>query len=140
MQRVPTGAAQELVGVFAAVQRIIACAAIELVVAVAADDNVRPAVAGQRVVARAARDHVVHPVPVDVDERLEQLNGVNHAGLTFAIPDNGTIQARNTATRPTGTTTPITPGLASSYSTVFDVSMAQTRGAWGVGRVRENAL
>jgi putative ABC transport system permease protein len=56
-----------------------------------------------------------NPFPVDVDERLEQLNGVNHAGLTFAIPDNGTIQARNTATRPTGTTTPIpviaaTPG------------------------------
>ena len=56
-----------------------------------------------------------NPFPDDVDERLEVLNGVNHAGLTFAVSDNGGIQARNTATRPTNTATPIpviaaTPG------------------------------
>ena len=56
-----------------------------------------------------------NPFPDNVDERLENLNGVNHAGLTYAISDDGSIQARNSATRPIGTTTPIpviaaTPG------------------------------
>lgn len=53
--------------------------------------------------------------PIDIDERIEELNGVNHAGLMFVIPDNSSIQARNTASRPIGPSTPIpviaaTPG------------------------------
>jgi len=44
-----------------------------------------------------------NPFPDDVDQRLEALNGVNHAGLYYTISDQGTIQPRNTATRPTGT-------------------------------------
>ncbi len=57
-----------------------------------------------------------NPFPDDVDERVEALNGVNYAGLSFTVPDNGTIQPRNTATRPTiGSDQPIpviaaTPG------------------------------
>ena len=56
-----------------------------------------------------------NPFPDDVDARLEALNGVNHAGLSYPIVDNGNIQPRNTATRPLNTTTPIpivaaTPG------------------------------
>jgi putative ABC transport system permease protein len=56
-----------------------------------------------------------NPFPADVDERLEALNGVNHAGLSFLIPDSGSIQPRATATRPTSAATPIpviaaTPG------------------------------
>ena len=34
-----------------------------------------------------------NPFPDDVDERLEALNGVNYAGLSFTVPDNGTIRA-----------------------------------------------
>lgn len=44
-----------------------------------------------------------NPFPDDVDQTLQALNGVNHAGLYYTIADNGTIQPRNTATRPTGT-------------------------------------
>ena len=45
-----------------------------------------------------------NPFPSDVDQRLQALNGVNHAGLYFTIPDNGTLQPRATATRPAGDT------------------------------------
>ncbi len=41
-----------------------------------------------------------NPFPTDTDARLERLNGVNHAGLSFLIPDNGTLQPRNTAAPP----------------------------------------
>ena len=56
-----------------------------------------------------------NPFPDDVDERLEALNGINHAGLTYPINDNGTLQPRNTVTRPPGGSQPIpliaaTPG------------------------------
>jgi putative ABC transport system permease protein len=56
-----------------------------------------------------------NPFPDDVDQRLEALNGINHAGLSYPINDTGTLQPRNTATRPTGTYQPIpliaaTPG------------------------------
>lgn len=43
-----------------------------------------------------------NPFPADVDARLEVLNGINHAGMYFTVPDNGSLQVRNTATRPTG--------------------------------------
>lgn len=42
------------------------------------------------------------PFPADVDDRLEALNGVNHAGLYFTVPDPAALQVRNTATRPVG--------------------------------------
>jgi putative ABC transport system permease protein len=56
-----------------------------------------------------------NPFPDDVDARLGALNGVNYAGLSYPIADNGKIQPRNTATRPVNNTTPIpiiaaTPG------------------------------
>lgn len=41
-----------------------------------------------------------NPFPEDVGARLERLNGVNHAGVYFTVPDNGTLQPRTTATRP----------------------------------------
>lgn len=47
-----------------------------------------------------------NPFPEDVAARLERLNGINHAGLYFTIPDNGTLQPRATATRP------VNPGAA----------------------------
>lgn len=65
-----------------------------------------------------------NPFPDDVDGLLQALSGVNHAGLTFTVSDNGTIQARNTATRPINTTNPIpviaaTPGaIAASLPTL----------------------
>ncbi len=42
-----------------------------------------------------------NPFPDDPDVILEALNGVNHAGVSFVITDDGTLQPRNTATRPT---------------------------------------
>ena len=41
------------------------------------------------------------PFPGDVDGTLEGLNGVNHAGVYLQLPDNATIQARDTAALPT---------------------------------------
>lgn len=55
-----------------------------------------------------------NPFPDDVDARLEALNGVNHAGLYFTIPDNGTLQPRNTATRPVGLTSTQIPVIAAT--------------------------
>lgn len=37
-----------------------------------------------------------NPFPPDVSARLERLNGINHAGLYFTIPDDGTVQPRAT--------------------------------------------
>jgi putative ABC transport system permease protein len=56
-----------------------------------------------------------NPFPTDVDERLEALSGINHAGLSYPIDNNAGLQPRNAATRPTGTQQPIpiiaaTPG------------------------------
>ncbi len=55
-----------------------------------------------------------NPFPDDVDHRLETLNGVNHAGLYFTIKDQGAIQPRNTATRPTGVTGQPIPLIAAT--------------------------
>ena len=56
-----------------------------------------------------------NPFPADTEARLQRLNGVNHAGVSFLVPDDGGLQPRNTATRPLETTQPIavtaaTPG------------------------------
>lgn len=66
-----------------------------------------------------------NPFPDDVDARLEALNGVNSAGLSYPIVDNGSIQPRNTATRPLNTTTPIpiiaaTPGAINAALPAID--------------------
>ena len=59
-----------------------------------------------------------NPFPDEVDQTLQALNGVNHAGLFYALPDDGTIQARNTATRPVGTTTQPIPVIAATPGAV----------------------
>ena len=48
-----------------------------------------------------------NPFPDDVTQRLEALNGINHAGLYYTVPDNGTLQPRTTATRPINQSTAI---------------------------------
>lgn len=40
-----------------------------------------------------------NPFPDDVSQRLQRLNGINHAGIRFTLPDNGTLQPRTTASR-----------------------------------------
>ena len=59
-----------------------------------------------------------NPFPEDVDPRLEALNGVNHAGLYFTITDHGSIQPRNTATRPTGNASQQIPLIAATPGAV----------------------
>lgn len=59
-----------------------------------------------------------NPFPSGVDQRLEALNGVNHAGLYFTVPDNGTLQPRGTASRPTGTITQPIPVIAATPGAV----------------------
>lgn len=43
-----------------------------------------------------------NPFPADVEARLGRLNGVNHAGLYFTVPDNGRLQPRSQPARPLG--------------------------------------
>ena len=59
-----------------------------------------------------------NPFPSDVDQRLQALNGVNHAGLYFTIPDNGTLQPRATATRPAGAASQPIPVIAATPGAV----------------------
>ena len=54
-----------------------------------------------------------NPFPDDTDQRLQALNGVNHAGVSYTVADPGTIQPRTLASRPLRTTTPI-PVIAAS--------------------------
>ena len=42
-----------------------------------------------------------NPFPTDTSARLETLNGIEHAGLYYTIPDNGNLQPRTTPTHPT---------------------------------------
>jgi putative ABC transport system permease protein len=55
-----------------------------------------------------------NPFPDDVDDTLKVLNGINHAGLSFSIPDNGTIELRATATRPVNNTGQPIPLIAAT--------------------------
>lgn len=62
-----------------------------------------------------ARPDGTNPFPDDTDDRLERLNGINHAGYSYPVSDAGSLQPRNTATRPIGAVQPIpvvaaTPG------------------------------
>lgn len=59
-----------------------------------------------------------NPFPDNVDDTLEALNGVNHAGVTFALPDNGSVQLRATATRPVNNTSEPIPLIAASPGAV----------------------
>lgn len=52
-----------------------------------------------------------NPFPDDVSVRLERLNGINHAGMSYTVPDSGTLQPRTSPTRPTSPTT-ATPVIA----------------------------
>lgn len=49
----------------------------------------------------------INPFPPDVSARLERLNGINHAGLYFTVPDNGTLQPRTAPTRPINSSSPV---------------------------------
>ena len=59
-----------------------------------------------------------NPFPGNVDAQLEALNGVNHAGLYYTIPDTDRIQPRNTATRPVGTVSQSIPVIAATPGAV----------------------
>jgi putative ABC transport system permease protein len=61
-----------------------------------------------------AKPDGTNPFPSDVDNRLQGLNGVQHAGLYYTIPDTGTIQPRNTASRPVDTTSQDIPVVAAT--------------------------
>lgn len=52
-----------------------------------------------------------NPFPSDVSARLERLNGINHAGLYFTVPDNGNLGTRITPTRSTDSSS-IVPVIA----------------------------
>ena len=41
-----------------------------------------------------------NPFPTDTSARLETLNGIEHAGLYYTIPDNGNLQPRTTPPHP----------------------------------------
>ena len=47
------------------------------------------------------------PFPTDVSARLERLNGVNHAGISYTVPDSGTLEPRTSPTRPLNPSTPV---------------------------------
>jgi putative ABC transport system permease protein len=64
------------------------------------------------------------PFPTDVDRRLERLTGVNHAGLWYAVSDDGVLQPRSSVARHAGASSTIpvvaaTPGaLAAALPSV----------------------
>lgn len=60
-----------------------------------------------------------NPFPDDVDATIERLNGVNHAGLYYTVPETQAVTPRTTPTRPLDAGTPIpviaaTPGAVSA--------------------------
>lgn len=79
-----------------------------------------------------------NPFPDNVDETLEALNGVNHAGLYYTVRDDGTIQPRSTAARPeSAASRPIplvaaTPGAISS--SLPSLATGRTYDQWHEGR------
>lgn len=60
-----------------------------------------------------------NPFPDDVDQRLTALNGVNDAGLRYPITNNGTLDPRNTATRPLNTTGQPIPIIAATPGAIL---------------------
>lgn len=76
------------------------------------------ALAATEVRVQDANPDGTNPFPAEPDATLEALNGVNHAGLIFTVPDTGTIQARNTAMRPIGTSSQPIPVIAATPGAV----------------------
>jgi putative ABC transport system permease protein len=58
------------------------------------------------------------PFPDDVDHLLERLNGVRHAGMTFLVKDDGTIEPRSLAARPVGANAQAIPVVAATPGAV----------------------
>lgn len=59
-----------------------------------------------------------NPFPPDATARLERLNGINHAGVFYTVPDTGTLQPRTNPTRPNNPTTPV-PVIAADPGAVL---------------------
>lgn len=55
-----------------------------------------------------------NPFPDNTDAILEALNGINHAGYSYPVNDPGSLQPRNTATRPVGRTQQPIPIIAAT--------------------------
>jgi putative ABC transport system permease protein len=72
------------------------------------------ALAATEVRVQDANPDGTNPFPDDVDQRLSDLNGVNHAGLRYPVTDDGNLNPRNTATRPIGPTTQPIPIIAAT--------------------------
>lgn len=60
-----------------------------------------------------------NPFPDDVDQRLDRLNGVNDAGLRYPVTDNGTLNPRNTASRPLNASTQPIPIIAATPGAIL---------------------
>lgn len=80
------------------------------------------------------RDQPWYSIPADVGERLERLNGINHAGLYFTIPDNGTLQPRTTPATPLNPGTPV-PVIAAQPGALAAGSTRWRRDGWFRGWV-----
>lgn len=61
-----------------------------------------------------ARPDGTNPYPADIEARLEHLNGINHAGLSYPVPNTNNLQPRATPTRPQGANTQPIPILAAT--------------------------
>ncbi len=71
-----------------------------------------------------------NPFPDDVDERLQALNGVNHAGLMYTIDDGGHLEPRTMARRPIATSGQPIPVIAATPGAI-----SASRPTLTVGRV-----
>lgn len=84
-----------------------------------------------------------NPFPDDVDERLEALNGVNHAGLIYTIDDEG-IEPRTIASRPTGSSGQQIPVIAATPGAIHasrpTISAGRIYDVWHQGRGERVAL
>jgi putative ABC transport system permease protein len=84
------------------------------------------------------------PFPDDVDELLQALNGVNHAGLMYTIDDNGDLDPRTIASRPTGALGQPVPVIAATPGAIHasrpTISAGRIYDAWHQGRGERVAL
>lgn len=55
------------------------------------------------VTVQAAQPGTDNPFPADTTTRLERLNGINHAGLYYTLPDTTRLAPRSNITRPVNT-------------------------------------
>ncbi len=54
------------------------------------------------------------PFPEDADARLERLNGVNHAGVLYSVPDDGRLSPRSNPSDPRVSSTARVPVVAAT--------------------------